>query len=155
MIIVKGEAVAFEMQRPAGAPEARDDPQNTYGRILKLPRNYGIIHDPDGEEIPRCECLIGPYTRTRQRANLTRLAKHYFGKNYPAVIVSVDRPQKSKWQMIGEVAQIFYERRGKYAAKYFHPFKTGYGPTLLKQGRFYRLALARGCIVDDRGFVFP
>jgi hypothetical protein len=45
-------------------------------------------------------------------------------------------------------------RRGKYAGAYFHPFKS-FSPTLSRSGRFYRLELRNGCVVDDRGFVFP
>lgn len=85
---------------------------------------------------------------------MTSKARSYFGPNYQATIAVVDVPSGT-WKSVGKVVQIFYQRPGKYSGRYFHPFKAGFAPELFKQGRFYKLELANGCIVDDRGYVFP
>jgi hypothetical protein len=154
VIIIKGSHVRFELRRPEGAPSASKKPREISGKIVVLPVAYGIIHDPDGEHFERCECFFGPYKGTRRQVEMTSRAKAYMGPSYPATFAVVDVP-RGAWNSVGEVAQIFYRRPGRYQGKYFHPFKDGYGPMLSKNGRFYKLALAGGCIVDDRGFVFP
>lgn len=139
MVIVKGDKVIFRM---------RD------GSTRKPPPSYGIIHDPDGKELPKCIVFVGPVRRTSVPAAApSRKAKAYLGRKFPPKKAIVNRPPDS-WKPIGEVVEILYERRGKYAGKYFHPFKA-FSPTLSRSGRFYRLELRNGCIVDDRGFVFP
>lgn len=153
-IIIKGSNVQFEMKRPEGAPSATDAPKKISGKLVKLPTNYGIIHDPEGEHFDKCECFFGPHKSTTRTVEMTPKAKAYMGPSYPATFAVVDVPQ-GPWNSVGEVAQIFYKRPGRYQGRYFHPFKTGYGPSLFKSGRYYRLALPGGCIVDDRGFVFP
>jgi hypothetical protein len=154
MIVVKGSNVKFELTRPAGAPSATKNPHKIAGKVISLPAAYGIIHDPEGEHFDRCECFFGPYKSTQRKVEMTSKAKAYMGPSYPARFAVVDVP-RGPWNSVGEVAQIFYRRPGRYSGKYFHPFKDGYAPTLSKCGRFYRLSLPGGCIVDDRGFVFP
>jgi hypothetical protein len=138
VIIVKGERVVLVMKN---------------GSTKKLPASYGILHDPDGKELPRCSVLLGPVRRTQQSIDGGRKGRAYFGSKYQmrrAVVAKV----KGLWRPIGEVIEIRYTRRGRHAANYFHPFKS-FSPTLSKNGRFYRLELRDGCIYDDRGFVFP
>ena len=153
MIVIKGSHVRFELvsQIPA---EKRKKPPATNGKVISLPNAYGIIHDPDSENFDKCECYFGPYKRTRKRIEMTQKASAYMGSSYPATFATVDLPSGT-WKPIGDVAQIFYKRPGRYSGKYFHPFKAGFVPKLYKNGRFYKLALPGGCIVDDRGFVFP
>lgn len=140
-IIIKGSRVAFIMAN---------------GRTMRLPAGYGIIHDPDGVALPRCEVFFGPYRRTNRPAvKASKKAARYFGKQYVPKEGSVDVP-KGPWNPVGEVVEILYERTkgSQYAGKYFHPFKS-FSPTLSRCSRYYRLALRNGCIIDDRGFVFP
>ncbi len=140
-IIIKGSKVVFILSS---------------GRRVRLPPSYGIIHDPDGKSLPRCEVFFGPYRKTKRVANdPSRKARQYFGTNYVPREATVAVPD-GPWQPVGEVDEILYERTkgSKYAAKYFHPFKK-FSPELSRSGRYYRLALKNGCIVDDRGFVFP
>lgn len=138
MIIIKGERVAFKMAD---------------GSVKRCPPSYGIIHDPDGRQLPRCVVFVGPVRRTQQPVEGDRKVRAYFGSDYKPKKAFVDLPARA-WHPVGEVVEILYARRGRYAASYFHPFKK-FSPSLSKSGRFYRLELRDGCIVDDRGFVFP
>lgn len=142
-VLIKGSHVRFEM---------------TDGSIKKLPVKYGIIHDPEGVVYSRCDIYFGPYRATRQKAELTRKAAAYFGGNYDGKKASVNVPD-SGWKSVGQVVQIFYRRPGKYEGNYFHPWfkhaKKKTPLTLSKSGSFYLLALPDGCIVNDRGFVYP
>lgn len=155
MIVIKGSHVRFELVEPSGKPVPHPNPGKVIkGKIVTLPTDHGIIHDPDGQAFDRCEVFFGPYRKTRRRAEMTKAARAYMGSDYPASYAVVDLP-RGTWKPLGEVAQIFYKRPGRYDGKYFHPFKRGHAPHLFKCGRFYKLALPGGCIVDDRGFVFP
>lgn len=139
--ITKGYKVSFRMKN---------------GEIVKLPRAFGIIHDPDGEAFNKCEVFFASIRKTQRAPSKTNpKATRYFGKNYVQREAVVDVP-KGPWNSIGEVVEIFYERTvgSQYAGRYFHVFKQR-SPMLSKCKSTYRLALQNGCIVDDRGFVFP
>jgi hypothetical protein len=50
---------------------------------------------------------------------------------------------------------IYYVRRGVRAPDGFHhPYKSK-SPVLYKCGKLYKLDLGDGCLVDDRGYIFP
>lgn len=165
MILIKGDHVRFEMteqpfQVVPGAFEeitrAREKGKAT-GPILTLPDNYGIIHDPEGYQLPFCDVYFGPFEVTQQKTELTRKAKAYFGRGYEGHRAIVDVPVQGPWEPVGETIQIFYKRRGKDTRKFFHEKKqpvplsrcTSRGVT------HYRLELPNGCQLDDRGFVWP
>jgi hypothetical protein len=140
-IVVKGSKVIFLMKD---------------GSKIRPKSSFGIIHDTGGEVFDRCVIFVGPYKKTRKKAEKPpTAATRYFGSNYTQHECIVNIPS-GPWKYLGEVVQILYERTkgSKYAAKYFHVFKTK-SPRLSKCGSYYRLNLQDGCIVDDRGFVFP
>lgn len=137
-MLIKGETVVFKMAD---------------GTTKKCPESYGIVHDPDGKVLPRCVVYVGPVKRTEKPVENTGKVKAYFGRKYNPRQAIIDRPPSS-WQRVGEVVEILYVRRGRYAGSYFHPFAK-FSPTLSKSGRWYKLELRDGCIYDDRGFVFP
>jgi hypothetical protein len=146
VIYVKGSHIKFEL---------------VSGEILSLPKSFGIIHDQEGQDIPRCEVYFGPFKVIGRDAGLTPAARAYFGDAYHPDRVSVDLPEGS-WNPISEVVQIFYRRPSgvrvaKHTGKYHHPFKKVARPTLLKAAheRFYKFEMTSFCIIDDRGFVFP
>lgn len=143
MILVKGDRVQF---------------LTTDGNMIVLPSSAGIIHDPEGEERPRCEVFFGPYKLQRKRPvpRITRAAVKYYGRHYQPTVALIDLPH-GPWRPIAHVTKIFYKRglRGaQHAGGFHHPFARA-PLTLEKSGKFYRLSLPGGCIVDDRGFVFP
>jgi hypothetical protein len=114
----------------------------------------GFIHDPDGEYFDKCEVFIGKVVKTQRKpAKTSDKANRYFGSRYTQREATVDIPA-GPWVPQGEVVEIRYVRKGQYAAKYFHVFKQR-SPMLSKCRSYYCLALQGGCIVDDRGFVFP
>jgi hypothetical protein len=149
MIVIKGSKVSFLMAD---------------GTTYRLPSSYGIIHDPDGTDLQRCTVYFGPYTRTRRPVSKpSRKATRYFGHKYIQREGRVNVPD-GPWTDIGEAVKIFYERTpgSQYEGPYFHNFKQRYffvfmqrHPMLSTCKRYYRLQLKDGCVIDDRGFVFP
>jgi hypothetical protein len=137
-ILIKGDHVRFEM---------------TDGSMITMPDSYGIIHDPEGYSLPYCEVFFGPFEVTRQRVDLTSKAKAYFGRGYEGRRAIVDVPIQGPWEFVGETIQIFYKRRGKDTRKFYHPQKRPV--RLLRCGKFYKNELPDGCVLDDRGFVWP
>jgi hypothetical protein len=140
-ILVKGTKVVFLMKD---------------GSKIRPKASFGMIHDTEGEVFDKCTVFVGPYKKTRRTPKtIPSKATRYFGDQYQTHECIVNVPS-GPWKPLGEVVQILYERTkgSKYAAKYFHIFKTK-SPRLSKCGAYYRLNLQDGCIVDDRGFVFP
>jgi hypothetical protein len=130
------------------------------GSALKLPPKYGIIHDPEGEVLDKCQFYLGPYKLTRVRTEMTKAARKYFGSDYVARRAVVDMPPRdAEWKEVGEAVQILYRRGGTRApGRYFHFFKRLKAPiTVSRRGSFYMLAIPDGsCVVyNDRGIVWP
>jgi hypothetical protein len=141
-VLVKGYKVIFKMKD---------------GSRITARSSYGIIHDPEGQVYDRCTVYVGPVVHTKRRPNaVTSKAKRYYGSKYQPHVVQVEVPTHGPWKPCGEVVEILYERTkgSQYEGKYFHIFKR-FSPKLLKCKSYYRLELQGGCIVDDRGFVFP
>lgn len=139
-IIIKGSHVVFEMED---------------GSTKRLPASHGIIHDPYGEHLPRCEVFFGPYRETGKPADKTWRARHYLGAKYEGHEAVVDVP-RAGWNPVGRVVELgVYLRHGDVKpGLYHHPFKGAPQP-LEKSGNYYRLIFPDNCIYDDRGIVFP
>jgi hypothetical protein len=153
--IVKGRNVRFEMKQ---------GPDVTCGGAM--------MHDPTGRAWPAKSVLCGPIKRRLRSASDAELegaGRHYFGGSYPAKVVEIDAPERSMagWKYLGEVERIYYTRVGRKNGnvRFVHPFnKAGALSTVFKgkgkvrlyrKGRFVRLELPRGAILDTRGFVWP
>jgi hypothetical protein len=138
-IQVESTAVAFEMED---------------GRIKKLPASYGTFHDPSGTTIPKCTIYFGPFRKTRERVDMNRAQRRYFGPDHKAFLAVIPKLSGKRWTRVGRVVQIFYKRRGVRAPYgFFHPFKSR-EVTLERSGKLYRILLGN-CLVDDRGYVYP
>lgn len=139
MILIKGRAVKLEMAD---------------GSYVRVPVSYGMIHDPDGGSLGKCFVFVGPYKTTRKRVEMTGDAKSYFGPDYEARGAVVDVPS-GPWNSIGDAVQIFYQRPGKHAARYYHLFDKRAKVSVARCRRFLRIDLGHGCIANWRGFVYP
>ena len=155
MLIAKGYNVEFRnaetgrLIRPAGA----------------------FLHDPSGQDWPRCSVLIGSFRRGRKDRLDYRPAVEYF--NYEPRGGGFKPPPKSlnTWTFVAEVDRIKSyirpgdkEFEGRFDLLYEHDFKkVGAGlfmagkhfPLLFRRGRVHRLELGTGCVVNWRGFVTP
>jgi hypothetical protein len=148
---VKGTHVMFDMAE---------------GTRIKCPARDGMIHDPTGRAWPRCRVLVGPFRRSRREIEPTKEMVKYYGKDYRPTAATVTLPRGEKKTKLGEVVMIYYLRLGTRAPYGFHhPFKNEskflgavlrrHPAHLYEVGNFYELVLPDGCIVDDRGYVFP
>lgn len=129
----------------------------------------GMLHDPSGKTWPSRSVLIGPFRGGLRKADpdeVDAAAKHYLGSSHPAKIGMVDTPPKdlTSWTYVGDVENILYTRTGRRRpGRYEHPFNKSWVTLftgkkrvkLYRRGRYYRLQLPRGAILDSRGFVVP
>jgi hypothetical protein len=124
-------------------------------RVIARPESHGIIHDPTGQLLPRCDVFIGPYRRYDEPVELDGHGRQYFGRRYQGTDADVLMPG-GPWRDIAQARVILYLRdRGHYASHkpYRHPFRH---PVDVAQcGSMLRLRLPDGCIVSWRGFVKP
>ncbi len=125
------------------------------GKKLKLPASYGTLHDQEGTVLPKCDVFFGPFKKTKKPVEMSRSERRYFGAQHRAVLAELPKIPVDGWKKVGDVVMIYYVRRGHRAPGGFHhPFKSRH-PTLYKQGRLYKLSLGTGCLVDDRGYIYP
>jgi hypothetical protein len=130
----------------------------------------GMLHDPSGRWWPKKSVLCGPFRQRMRPVDDDEYdgdAKHYLGSSHKASIGSIDTPPKplAGWDYLGEVDRIFYTRTGrKNPGRYQHKFNGKGFTTLIKgngrvrlyrRGRYCRLELPRGAILDSRGFLWP
>lgn len=152
MLLVKGTRVAFELAD---------------GGEVVVRASSGMLHDPEGTHWPRCSFLVVPYDRAPGLEGESKKAREYFGQN--AVILKgqvtpVPRAL-SAWERWDAVTRIWYTRWGtKYRGPFKHPFgKRGitsilFGKgwaVLYRRGDLLRMQMPKGCILDDRGIVWP
>jgi hypothetical protein len=141
------------------------------GRILR-PRG-SMIHDPSGRHWPKCSLLIAPLGRGSRDATdkeYEGAPEHYLGRNHSPRVAELELPSKTGWTIVGHVKRIDYVRGGTRAPggfrhsinkprgvfKVVHLLKGGKANVVLrKKGKFYRLDLPGGCLIDDRGIVYP
>jgi hypothetical protein len=125
------------------------------GKHVKLPARYATFHDQAGTVLPKCDVFFGPWKNTGKRVEMSHADRRYFGSDHKSKLAELPKIPIDGWKKVGEVVMIYYYRRGKRAPGGFHhPYKSRH-PILYKQGRLYKLSLGDGCLVDDRGYVFP
>lgn len=141
------------------------------GRDVEPPLRAALLHDPDGEAWPKCSLLIGSFRRGRAAYDGDSKTDAWFGKDYAARRGEVTLPSKalSAWRRVGEVKEIFYDRRGTRAPGPFrHKFGklhlmaliNGRGKAVLyvlrrARGRWWRLEFPDGCSINWRGISWP
>jgi hypothetical protein len=133
-----------------------------------------MLHDPTGRHWPKHSLLIGKFQKGSEEPTEEQYRgapRDYLGRGYRARVGSVDLPPKrlSEWEEIGPVAEIFYTRPGtSNPGRFRHAFNKPHGvslvvfpfkgkgkATLRKCGRFHRLDMSRGALIDSRGLVWP
>ena len=152
-LIAKGRACRFDM-KDGSSISARG----------------GMLHDPSGRYWPRNSILIGPFRPRRRKVTDEEYrgsAVDYLGRRHKAYVGSIDTPPKSLagWTYEGEVETLWYTRGGTKARGRFYHDVNGHALStaikgrgkirLYRRGRFYRLQLPRGAILDSRGYVWP
>jgi hypothetical protein len=135
------------------------------GREVRAPKSAGLMRDGAGKDWPRCSILIGPYRKGRREASLDRAARSFYGPGYVARQGAVSLPPRelSEWSEMGTVRRIFYVRVGaiRGGERFKHHLRTTrffvfpVRTVLYRHGRFLRIELPSGCIVNRRGFVWP
>lgn len=147
------------------------------GTTLTVPKKFGLIHDPTGLVLNRCDIYITRYTISTKPVGAIpqRIAKFvdaYLGKETPRVRVAVEIP-KGPWHRLGVIRTVHYVRRNTEDAKkdglFYHDFDGSEGPLSYtfsdrdptteilesRSMRAFKLELPDGCIVNERGFVWP
>lgn len=145
----------------------------TSGIEVVMPEEWGLIHDPSGNSIDRCEVFVTPYAEvTRSRARKSNEvgsdAKAYFGSDTRTVDVSIDIPS-GPWKRVGYISCINYDRHGNLEGPYYHdtdvPKRPSERAILFEQTksevlcgvrcRPFRISLPDGCRINAHGFIWP
>lgn len=151
MLTAKGYAVAFKLA------EVRN--------LVRAPRSYALLYDPSGEDWPKDDVLVAPFSPLRGEVQDDE-AERYFG--YVPRKGKLHPPSRNlkNWIKLGEVDAIDYTRPGENAGDFRHDFAVGDAgglyylfpgvkPVLYKQTRMLLLHFQDGCVINWRGFVWP
>lgn len=139
---------------------------------INAPRGAAMIHDPSGRAWGKCSLLFMRFRhggRNVTPAEYAGAPREYLGREYErrARVAPIELPPRglAGWETLGRIKQIYYNRIGTRApGKFQHPFgersaqmlfRKGSLPTLYRGYQSMRLELHGGCIVDDRGIVWP
>jgi hypothetical protein len=133
---------------------------------LLLPRSHVLVHDTTGELLNRCD-LYAVRWHTQRRSNAGAAsgiadistdalddAKQYFGISSRLQYGVVDIPD-GRWQRFCRVQFIRYRRAGNQGGLFEHEYEPSIDLYACKSPLAWRIALPSGCVVDERGFVWP
>jgi hypothetical protein len=145
----------------------------TTGMVVELPDDWGLIHDPSGIGVDRCELFIAPFIMGRRMNNshLSKVgddARSYYGYDQELHGVTVEIPE-GPWERVGDIAVINYDRHGELKGPYYHdtdvPKRRSERAILMRQrtpkplfGRrvkAFRISLPDGCRINAHGFIWP
>lgn len=156
-LTLRGTAVRFELAD---------------GSEIAAPAKDGLFYDDSGRDWPARSLLVGPFKRggPADQDEVPKRTREYLGRTYTirqgeAKTEIVPRALWH-WEKLGEVARIYYRRGGtKAPGSYQHPFNKRYAMavlmkgkgkvTLYRWGKWRRLEMPRGAILDNRGIVWP
>lgn len=142
-LIAKGHSCLFEMED---------------GRDIRVPG--GMLHDPSGHAWPSRSVLCGPFQRGSEVEPADGDERAYLGRDPKMGVIDTPPRELDGWSYVGDVERIYYTRIGNRADRYQHGFNESFfhhkgRVRLYRRGRYYRLELPRGAVLDARGFVRP
>lgn len=146
-LIGRGNVLSFEMAD---------------GSVVALPDDYVMVHDPTNRHVRSCtlalcKCAFGAQPPHSLDPIMRGEAEKYFGSGAELMYAMIDLPD-GPWKLVGDVAQVFYDRQGMYDDSWFHPYKRTKPPVQLFRNEDetgYLLSLPDHCEVTERGFVWP
>ncbi len=143
-VMVRGDAVAFELRN---------------GQELVLPPGLGMLHDPSGTVFPPCEFPICAFdgndkTDIAMTPEMQKIVVQHFGDGAKWKGGDARIPQ-GPWTALPDAKRIYYVRKGHKAGRYHHDFAEPMPIFINSTGTAAKLVLPAGCIVNERGIVWP
>ncbi len=153
------------------------------GVTVRVPKHFGVIRDPIGNHLNRCDVYVCAYEISGKPIGTIpkRMADFigsYWSPETKLVRITVDMP-RGPWHRVGVVRTIHYVRfnkddpdqdeDSKRAGPFWHDFDGSEGPwhytftdrdptvVLYESGTQHclKLDLPDGCIINERGLVWP
>lgn len=159
-MLVRGDRVSFvsvEREKQTGAHEL--DEKRMPSDIV-IPAGYVLVGDTTGAVFDRCNFYVVKWHDGGQRVGTAKgnealqHAQEYFGDGATLRSGAVDIP-KGPWQRVAKVKYIRYRRVGEHAGSYEHTYEIPVDLQYCKSPLAWRIPLPQGCVVDERGFVWP
>lgn len=158
-LLLRGDRVSFvsvEQEKRTGAHPLDDKRMPS---DLVVPPGFVLASDPSGEIFDRCNFYVVRFRKGQKLVShggteATTFAREYYGEGARLVYGAVDIP-KGRWHRVAKVKYIRYRRMGKYAGSYEHTYEIPVDLEYSSQPLAFRIPLPEGCVVDERGFVWP
>lgn len=164
-LLVRGNKISFvsiEQTKRVGVHKLDDVAMPS---DVKLPPKLVLVHDTVGKLLQRCDLYVLPWKNLRNNHGakmapnklLLEHAEAYFvdEEDYALPIVrgSVKIPRDS-WKKLARVKFIRYHRPG-FTKLFEHEYEVPVDVWGANHELAFRLPLPTGCVVDERGFVWP
>lgn len=167
-VLVRGTHIEFlsvEQVRRSGATRAVQEGDviwspRTPPADIRFPRGFVLVHDTTGRLLEKCDLYVvkwRPGGAKNAPSDVLADAREYFvdqsGRALPIRYGSVEIPAGS-WSKIARVKYIRYRRAGRIKPME-HEYQVPVDLRYCRRPLAWRLPLPDGCVVDDRGFVWP
>jgi hypothetical protein len=143
--LVKGDQVSFVRMRD--------------GHVIYMPPSHVMVHDVHGELARTCDLFIVPYAHVKNGTSdsdksLRSKAVDYYGKQTPLETGTIDVPTTG-WHRVAATYAIRYRRMGRHRGLYEHDFSELPWLEQSRDALAYKLPLPEGCVLNERGIVWP
>lgn len=168
-LLVRGNQISFvslEQVQRVGVHKLDADAMPS---DVKLPRELTLVHDTVGRVLQQCDLYVLKWKKLA-RSNGAKIApssaalrdaEAYFFDEHdealPQVRGRVNLPknrEQSAWRRLAKVRFIRYHRPG-FTTLFEHEYEVPVDVWGAKHELAFRLPLPSGCVVDERGFVWP
>jgi len=143
--LIKGDQVSFIRKRD--------------GHVIYMPPSFVMVHDVHGELVRSCDLYVVPYAHRENGTSssdksLLRKAQEYYGKKTPLETGTVDVPTTG-WHRVAATYKIQYRRMGNHKGLYEHEFSELPWLEQCRNTLAFKLPLPDGCVLNERGIVWP
>jgi hypothetical protein len=134
---------------------------------IRFPAGFVLVHDTESSIYPRCDVFVVRWRARRgspekfMDQDALKTARDYFGDRARIQRGSVEVPA-GPWSYVCNVKFIRYTRHPRtarevplFAPGHEHEYSPAVRLYSCTRPLAWKLSLAGGCIVDDRGFVVP
>lgn len=160
-LLVRGDKISFVSSEQVERTGVHSLDDSKMPSDIVLPDDYVLVQDPTGRHLSKCDFYVVRWQNVAPNSGklsgkVKEIALDYFGDGAKIKRGSVELPEiDCQWNSVAEIAFIRYRRAGELEGLYEHPYNPRVHLYETDAPLAWRLPLPTGCVVDERGFVWP